>query len=194
MARSKHGTAMNDSSDQTKAQREAYSQRFRIGRNNRLGVKSDISNFAGSSPEDVMKDALKTFKEFSYTAGDNPDFYQDLDLTLFSAGNGKLDQAENQYDKPNKFGPNIKTIDIDNPAVAPSDHSIVSSPTFDSVGSAGFGISIGRNDPEADGINKPYLERRGTTIQDDKYNRGTGNKLGEYVNGPPTNDPYEYEE
>ena len=192
MARSKHGTAMNDSSEQTRSQREAYGDRFSIGRNKRLGVKSEISNFGGETPERIMREAINIFKSFDYTSGANPDFYQDLDLTTFSDGNDKFDEALNQYDKPNLFGPNIKAININNPEVAPDGHTSVSSPTFVSSGSAGFGVSIDRNNPQNPGINKSYLGRRGTNIIDGNYKRGSRNKLGEYIDGPVSNDPYEY--
>ena len=199
MSRSKHGTAYNDTSEQTEKQRESYETTF--GANSMLGRKTILYGF-NSSPtaQDIMLKALLNLNNFNIPVSHNPDFNEgitDRRLNTFGKGVNKFTDVANAKDLPNRLGPNIKALDINNPplddsSATPAGHTKVSSPTNsgEEVNVAGFGTHIDRNDPNASPRVEPYLQRRGARAVSDSYTSGTNNKLGEYLDS----NSYEYTE
>jgi len=199
MSRSKNGTARNNTSEQTVAQRNAYSNTF----DGSMGQKRILYGFSTSpDPASIMRAALENLNNFNIPASENPDFYEgitDRRLNTFAQGMNKFDDLGNARDLPNRLGPNVKALDVlDPPLTDESDevlgHAKISSPTNDgeTAGAAGFGVYIDRNDPNADPTVDPYLQRRGANAGTSRgnYQRGRSNKLGEYIDGPA----YEYTE
>ncbi len=211
MSRSKHATAFNE---------QAGIQRDAIAPNDSdLGASRTTMStiFSGApTPGYIMDEALKRFTATSSSVseipnGENFDFFNGIskeELLLFKNGENKFGDISTKADKPNQFGPNLAVPNIDSaplddtqeiPAAEP-----VSSPTFESIGSAGFGASIDRNNPDTSltSTNKlDYLTRRGVgAVPGDAgsyTSRSSGqNILGEYIdsstyayNQPADNEP-----
>jgi len=190
--RSSHGTAMNDTSSQTVRQRERYETTFG---NNNLGRKFNFNLFSQLNPQEIMITAIETMNKFTFKAGDNPDFPNELNdgnLNTFVRGNMKFNDLGSAEDKPFKLGPNISVPPIDSPTTPNGLQS--SSPvnaTGDTVGESGYGTFIDRNDVTSNSpVRTSYLQRRGTRASNNGYTRGTNNKLGEYLDSTA----YEYTE
>lgn len=199
MSRSIHGTARNNTSTQTVAQRSAYADRF-AGQS--MGQKRVLYGFSTSpNPVDIMTNAIDNLNNFVIPASENPDFnegIQDGRLNTFSQGANKFSNVAHAKDLPNRLGPNVKALDVNDPPLTDNSpdvqgHVKISSPTNDGLtaGDAGFGAYIDRNDPSADPTVVPYLTRRGTEADvQGAYSRGRGTKLGEYLDS----NSYEYTE
>jgi len=200
MSRSKNGTARNNTSTQTVAQRNAYANTFD---GPSMGQKRVLYGFSTSpNPVDIMTNAINNLNEFVIPPSENPDFnggIQDGRLNTFSQGANKFSDVANAKDLPNRLGPNVKALDVKDPPLTDvsspvAGHVKISSPTNDgeTAGDAGFGVYIDRNDPNADPTVTPYLERRGAFqgAVGGNYQRGQGTKLGEYLDSSI----YEYTE
>ena len=204
MARSIHGTATNETSAQTRNQRSGFSN----STTGNLGAaRTDMSNIfdieSRGNASAIMNNAKSVFNilygnasssttitpdSHGVLVGSNPDFQEGM-----LPGNYKYTSADplhkdvdNQDDKPNVFGPNLLTPNINNLS-APTNNQI-SSPTANKTNSFtigdeenesnGFGIEIDRNDSRnSSGVDRPYFVRTGTT-------------LGEYIDS----DTYNYDE
>jgi hypothetical protein len=205
--RSKHATAFNEQAD---IQRNRFSG---VDDTGILGAsRTDMSTiFSSGQPtaSEIMTVALNLFTAGSTIPdGENFDFYNGIEsdeLTRFSRGLDKFSNFSLKADTPNQFGPNLSVPDIDaaptnDSNAAPDNPVIINSPTFVQQGNAGFGTFINRNEANSTPLanaNTEFLNRRGASIDDSNQyvSRASGQeKLGEYVNGPSTNDPYEYNE
>lgn len=196
MSRSKQATAFNEQAD---IQRDAIAPN-----DGEMGASRTTMStiFSGApTPGYIMEEAIKRFTAVGSSTsgipdGENFDFYNGItkdQLLRFSNGENKFSEVSLRADKPNQFGPNLSVPNID---AAPLDDNAdvpetapVSSPTFESIGSAGFGVSIDRNNPETSlvSLEEPdYLSRRGVgAVPGDAgsyTSRDSGkNTLGEYI-------------
>tara|TARA_B100000927_G_C16466284_1_gene469816 strand:- start:118 stop:795 length:678 start_codon:yes stop_codon:yes gene_type:complete len=203
MSRSKHATAFNE---QAGIQRDAIAPS-----DGKMGASrttmSTIFSSTAPTPAEVMTRALNAFKntgspssETPITAeiasGQNFDFFNGLtgSFLRFQAGADKFSvvKGDSISDRPNTFGPNLSVPNIANPPLKDGDDAVssqINSPTFDSIGSAGFGVSIDRNNPDSNTLGPDsgqgtFLTRRGASVGDSAYtSRGSNrNILGEYIN------------
>jgi hypothetical protein len=205
--RSRHATAFNAQAD---IQRNRFSG---VDDTGILGAsRTDMSAiFSSEQPtaSQIMTAALNLFTTGSgIPDGENFDFYNGIEagaLTRFSRGSDKFSAVSLQADTPNQFGPNLSVPNINSAPTndsdtAPENSVTINSPTFVQQGDAGFGTFIRRNEANSTPLanaNTEFLNRRGASIDDSNQyvSRVSGQeKLGEYINGPDTNDPYEYEE
>lgn len=185
MARPLQGTATNNASSQTTAQREG--EHFAFSANSTAAGLFTGFDAAGIdlAAKGFMSYTATTKDSNAVESGQNPDFNGSItnaQLFGFEKGNGKFAQISNAKDGPNIFGPNLSVGDIDLPPVDDSTEGAavtnVPSPTKTeqvdgSFSTKGFGVDILRNNPEADvPVTSGYLDRRGTD---------TGSKLGEYI-------------
>lgn len=200
MSRSEHGTATNSNSTQTTTQRSEIDQNGNLGVYNRTNIfqnnqfYNNIDTIANRFFEYVIAPpALTPTESLPDSSSYNPDFKNqtiDKSFMTFRSELNKFSQVTNQSDMPNLYGPNL-IVDsdlINNPSKDVS--SRASSPTQDPAefNTNGYGISIDRNKPSTQSPFNSFLQRR------ERLDGGAGTKLGEYVNGPEANDPYEYEE
>jgi len=200
MARSTHGTATNSTSTQTITQRAAIDRNSNLGRYNRTNIfnenqfYTDVDTVANrffeyvSAPQD-----LTTSKPLPDSQSYNPDFKNQTinkDYMTFRSENNKFSKVTSQSDKPNLHGPNIivdenlinnQELEVENRASSPTQD-------LENFNSNGFGITIDRNIPNTQAPFHSFLQRRA------RLDGSVGTKLGEYINGPEGNDPYEYEE
>jgi len=197
MARSKHGTATNSTSTQTVTQRSAIDATSNLGKYNRTNIFNenqfyvDVDTVANRFFEYVIAPADLTVNDSLPTSDSyNPDFANqtiDKEYMTFRSEQNKFSQITLQSDKPNVYGPNVIVDEnlINNQSAEVENRA--SSPTQDlgNFNSNGFGITIDRNNPSTRSPFRSFLQRRSSSV---------GTKLGEYVNGPEDNDPYEYEE
>jgi hypothetical protein len=217
--RSLNGTATNETSDQTTAQRDAFSQVA----NSQLGASRTVMNTlfdfgARGAADEIMVRAAEilslnyggisthgfTVANDGVGTGKNPDFpggHNSSAYRYHGMGNGKFvqinpeSQAAHLTDKPNVFGPNIATLDIDTKAAknnltatsstAKKENSL--SMNNADVESNGFGTEINLNDPRLldsdrmwDNL-KPFF-----TLRDPNQRE----VLGEYID----TDTYDYEQ
>ena len=200
MARSTHGTATNSTSTQTITQRAAIDENSNLGRYNRTNIfngnqfYADVDFVANRFFEYVSApESMTTSSALPDSQSYNPDFKNqviDKDYMTFRSEQNKFSKVASQSDKPNLHGPNIIVDEnlIDNQELEVENRA--SSPTQDleNFNSNGFGITIDRNNPNTQAPGHSFLQRRA------RFDGGVGTKLGEYVNGPEANDPYEYEE
>lgn len=196
MSRSKHGTATNSNSTQTSNQRAAIDLDGNLGVYNRTNIfqnnqfYNDIDTIANRFFEYMnAPNNLTSTTPLPNASSYNTDFQNQTinkDFMTFRSEQNKFSQVTNQSDMPNLYGPNL-IVDselINNPSNDASRRA--SSPTQDPTefNTNGYGISIDRNRPSTQAPFNSFLQRRASE----------GTKLGEYVNGPAGNDPYEYEE
>ena len=204
--RSKQGTAFSgfEAEDQTAKQRAAFSEPDGHKGASSESVFKIFRNIDKPTPDYIMSEAIKLMAtDMSVGSGENPDFNAGLthEKLNFSDGNDKFDDVVSLADGPSLLGPNLSVPDMENlPDDTTSDSTETIAPefrdgTFNNFGSAGFGISIDRNNPDferVDGNAKSFLSRRGVSVSGDSYtSRANGEEtLGEYLNS----DTYGYTE
>ena len=202
MSRSKHATAFNE---QSGIQRDAIAPN-----DGEMGASRTTMStiFTGApTPTEVMTRALSAFQNTggdgtseiptaTIAPGQNFDFFNGLtgSFLRFQSGADKFSVVKGQTisDKPNTFGPNLSVPNIKNPPLKDGDEAVssqINSPTFKSIGSAGFGVSIDRNDPDSNTLGPnsgqgTFLTRRGASVGDSAYTSRVSkqNILGEYIN------------
>ena len=185
MARPLQGTATNNVSDQTIAQRAG--EHFAFSANSTaagLFTEFDASGI-DSAAKGFMSYTATTKSDDAIASGQNPDFNGSItnaQLFGFEKGNGKFDEIDSAADGPDIFGPNLSVGDINSPPVDDTTGTTVDnipSPTKTeqvdgSFSTKGFGVDILRNNPDADvPISRGYLDRRDSDE--------LGSKLGEYI-------------
>lgn len=180
--------AMANISEQTRKQRESFSNSTQLGKNETayllFNSASIVNNNVYIDGEPINERAAGTLKDL-YTEGFanddyNPDFSLGHDGGQYSYS-GTLtmrNDVNNQSDKPNSLGPNLKVPNItDTGAPSTEEANTTIAPPVD-IRNRGFGVTLERNTEETFAN---YLARRD--------NENSNVKLGEFVD----NDQYTWD-
>lgn len=143
--------AMIEITDQTIAQRDAFSSGNNLGANI---TASSLFSVMGNIPDDntsrenhikqIKDDIFAEFNTTSIAALLNPDFTEET-LINFLSLDSSVSHLQNLNDRPNQFGPNIGTLRIDSSGQPETITNRLNnnSPTYRQ--GKGFGFTVGSN-------------------------------------------------
>lgn len=165
---------MIEITDQTIAQRDAFSNRISTG--NALGANRTASSlFRGIGGSNATSESVQLSIKNSYYntigANSNPDFNEDIKPSTFKYPSDFMTSKPDVSDKPNILGPNIETLKFDligqpdtSSRTTVTNYEPKSSPTLSVdntslVSTKGYGMTVSTNIPGSSTIGD-YLARR----------------------------------